>query len=370
MAQSLRILQINSGMGWSGSHHHEYLLSCGLAERGHEVTLACNTGSALEEKAKAAGLTVYPIQMRGQWDLGAILALRNLLKKERFHVINTHKPLAHTLILLASVGLDIPIIATRHVSFRLRRHPLRRLKWVWAVTGWIAASEAVKQSLIASGIPKERITVIYAGVDLERFHSRVQGDRIRTEFHIEPEALVVGQVGDLRPWKGYADFIRAARLILDEMPMTRFLAVGRKGEEYRSLQKLAGALGISESIYFTGFRSDIEECYAAMNVCVSASTAGEAAPYALKEPLAMGIPVVATRAGGSHEVVIDGETGIQVPPCDPKALAEAILRLLKDPDLRKGLGQNGRQSIEKRFSINEVITQTEVVYQEAVTHRR
>lgn len=144
--------------------------------------------------------------------------------------------------------------------------------------------------------------------------------------------------------------------------------MGRKNEFYGELSRLAGRLGLSDRLHFTDFRSDVENCYAAMTICVSASTAGEAAPYALKEPLAMGIPVVATRVGGSHEVVADGVTGLLVPPRDPPALARAVLHLLDHPELRRSMGGAGERWVRERFSIEATASRTEALYQRVVGH--
>ena len=367
MTRSLRILQINSGGGWSGGQYHVLLLSKGLRERGHHNVVVCPPGSALAERASNEGLNVEPLEMRGQWDLSAVRQLRRILKRHRIELINSHKPLPHTIALWARGWGGSPrLVATRHVTFPLRRHLFRTLKWVHGVDGWIAASEAVMASLVASGVPADRIAVIYAPLDAGRFRRGIPGDSIRKEFGIPADAPVIGQVGDLRPWKGYSDFIRAAALVLQARPEAHFLAVGRKNEFYGELSRLAGQLGLSGRLHFTDFRPDVEICYAAMTICVSASTEGEAAPYALKEPLAMGIPVVATRVGGSHEVVTDGVTGLLIPPCDPPALAKAVLQLLDRPELRRTMGQNGERWVRERFSIETTVSRTEALYQRLV----
>ena len=362
----MNILQVNSGKGWSGGQYHVLLLSKGLQKRGHQVMIACSPGSALAEKAGAEGIQVVPVPMRGQLDLRAIFALRKILRQYRIDVVNSHKPLPHTLIWLAATGLNIPIVTTRHVTFPLPAHPFRQLKWNYATHKIIAVCQAVADTLKASGIPAGHIEVIYCPLDTERFLAGIPGRSIREEFGIEADAPVVGQVGDLRYWKGFDDFISAAALILKEIPNARMLAVGRKSEAYDGLLRLCKDLGIDDRIHFTGFRSDIEKCYAAMTVCVSSSTAGEAAPYALKEPLAMGVPVVATRVGGNGEVVIEGQTGFLVPPRTPRAMADAVLRLLNDLKLRKSMGQKGQQDVKNRFSLDGTIAQTEAVYRDAV----
>src|SRR3990172_835458 len=121
----MNILQINSGTGWSGGQYQVLLLSRGLRERGHHVVVACPPGSALAEKASKEGLSVEPVRMRGEWDLKAVHDLYRIMRRHRIEVVNTHKPTPHTLALLPALLARVPVVvATRRVSFPLRRPPL------------------------------------------------------------------------------------------------------------------------------------------------------------------------------------------------------------------------------------------------------
>ena len=363
MMKTLRILQINSGVGWSGSHHQVYLLSRGLADRGHAVTVVCEPGSHLMEKARAAGLNVVPLRMRGQWDLGAVWRLRRWIKERGIDIINTHKPLAHTLAVLAAGWSGPPVVATRRVSFPLRRHPFLKWKWDKAVAGMIAVSKGVAESLIASGISPKKVVTIYSAVDLDRFHPDVSADRVRKEFGLSPDTPVVGQVADLRPYKGYGVLVEAAALVLKQMPNVHFFCIGRKSpEEYDGLAQRTRRLEIAPKVTFTGFREDVEAFYAIMSVCVNSTTVSEGLPGSLREALAMRVPVIGSDVTGNRELVIPERTGLLVPPGDPRALAEAILNLLKDPARRSKMGMEGRRFMEAEFSVQTMVDRTEALY--------
>jgi glycosyltransferase involved in cell wall biosynthesis len=361
--KTLRILQINSGTGWSGSHHQVYLLSRGLAERGHEVTVVCEADSHLMEKARAAGLRTIPLRMRGQWDLKAVRGLRRWIKELRIEIINTHKPLPHTLAVLAAIGSGPPVVATRRVSFPLRRHLFLKWKWDWAVAALIAVSKGVAEGLIDSGISPKKVVTIYSAVDLERFHPDVSGADIRREFGLSPDAPVVGQVADLRPYKGYEVLLEAAPLVLKRMPDVHFFCIGRKSpEDYDGLARRIDRLGISKNVTFTGFRKDVEAFYATMAVCVNCTTVAEGLPGSLREALAMRVPVIGSDVKGNRELVIPDRTGELVPPRDPQALAEAILALLRDPARRSKMGLEGRRWMEAEFSVRTMVDRTEALY--------
>jgi glycosyltransferase involved in cell wall biosynthesis len=362
----MRIMQINSGTGWSGSHHQVYLLSRGLAERGHDVTVVCEPGSVLGETARASGLTVFPLRMRGQWDLAAVWRLRRCIAERRIEIVNTHKPLAHTLGLLAARWAGVPVVATRRVSFPLRRHPFLDWKWNKAVAGLIAVSNGVAESLIASGVPQSKVVTIYGAVDLERFRPGISAEPVRKEFGLGPDTPMVGQVADLRSWKGYGLLLEAAAAVLKKIPNAVFFCIGNKGAEYETLAKQAERLGIADHVVFTGFRKDVEAFYAAMTVCLNCSTGGEGLPGSLREALALQVPVVAADVGGNRELVIPDRNGLLIPSGDPRSLADSVVRLLRDPDLRKRMGIEGRRLVEDRFSIGAMVAETEAFYQSRV----
>ena len=347
-----------------------YLLSRGLAERGHEVTLICDPGSHIIEKAREAGLRVAPLRMRSQLDLRAVWEIRKWIKEKRIEIINTHKPLPHTLAVLAAAWTGCVVVATRGVSFPLRRHLFRRWKWDKAVAGLIAVSKGAADGLIASGIPQKKVVTIYNAVDFDRFHPDVSGEAVLKEFRISPSSLVVGQVADLRHYKGYGVLIDAAAIVLKEIPDVYFFCIGRKGTEYEKVKRKTHKLGIERQVIFTGFRGDVESFYKIMTLCVNSNTAGEGLGCSLMEALAMQVPVVGTDVSGIRELVIPDRTGVLVRPRDPQSLAEGILGLLRDPARRRKMGVEGRRFMEAEFSIRTMVDRTESLYQNLIKNPR
>ena len=367
----MRILQINSSRGWSGGQYQVLMLSCGLRDLGHTVVLVCPPGSALAERAVAAGLTVELLEMRGQWDLMAVRLLARLLRSHAIELVNTHKPLPHTLALLAARLAGSPVVvATRRVSFPLRRHPFRRLKWSTGVAGLIAVSQSVNRGLIASGIPADKVHTIYGAIDLKRFSPRPPDVELRRELGLSGDHLIIGKVGDYRSWKGYGVFLDAAAKIAAIHPEARFLAIGGKSDYYGEMVRRVRSLGLEGRVLLTGFRADVERFYSLMQISVNCATEGEGLPGVLRESLAMGVPVIATDVGGSGEVVRDGETGLLIPARDPAALAQAIELLARDPALRARLGKQGQEFVAARFSITAMVGATEALYRRLLATRR
>ena len=296
------------------------------------------------------GVSVRPIPRQPlRWMIG----LLRLIRGEGIHLIHVNTGVTRESLIaaLAARLLCIPLIWHARVieSGGLMDRVLGRLS-----TRIVAISKAVKRRFEAVTDP-EKVVVIYNGVDTRRFNpSSVDGRAIRRAFSIPEESLVIGTVSQLIPWKGVEYLIRAFHSILKEDPSARLLIAGDEvpsSRGYRErLVSLADSCGIGERVIFTGFREDIPRVMAAMDVFVLPSLR-EALGRVLIEAMAMERPVVATKTGGVPEVVIDGETGILVPPEDHEALRDAIITIARDRDLARRLGKKGRERVERLFTM-------------------
>lgn len=204
----------------------------------------------------------------------------------------------------------------------------------------IAVSESVREFMINErSVPPERIHVIGNGVDLERFGSPDMraAEATRRSLGIPDDHRLVGTVTRLRAEKGPEFFLRAMPHILEEMPSVTFLVVG-DGPLRGSLEALARELGVERRARFLGFRTDVPELLALLDVLVISSLT-EGFPLSLVEGMAAGCPVVATRVGGMPEVARDGDSVLFVPPQDPEAIARRTLKILQEPDLGRELSR-------------------------------
>ena len=233
----------------------------------------------------------------------------------------------------------------------------------------IANSRAVKQALGNL----ERCRVVYNGIDLPAPSGKEERNRARRALGLAEDETAVGTVGHFAPLKGYEDLLRAIPPIKEKVPAARFLITG--GALYpayrdyrRHLEESARELGVADRIVFTGEREDPGEILAALDIFVLPSRS-EGFGRANLEAMAAGLPVVSTRVGGIPEVVIDGETGILVPPNRPEALAEAITALAEDPALRKRLGAAGRKRAAD-FSLPKMTGGVAGVYREILSPPR
>ncbi|MBI5625128.1 MAG: glycosyltransferase [Elusimicrobia bacterium] len=215
----------------------------------------------------------------------------------------------------------------------------------------VAVSEAEERESLAAGLGEPgQWTVIPAGTGFEPGASGPGGTLARERFGIPRDAFVAGTVARLEPVKGVRHLIEAAGLVRRKSAVSvrdvRFLVVG-DGSQRPALERLARDLGLADVVVFAGFQDDAVSLLEAMDVYVQPSL-NEAMGQALLSAMARGKPVVAASVCGITDVVVDGATGLLVPPADPRALSGAVLRLLEDPLLRRRLGEAGRDLARRR----------------------
>jgi glycosyltransferase involved in cell wall biosynthesis len=363
----LRVLHVNTERTWRGGEQQTLWLATGLRDLGLESEVAAQPGSPLAEKARAAGLTVHEVAMRGEWDLGAVRALRRIYASRDPDVVHMHTSHAHTLGCLARVGRKRPLTAvSRRVDFSIYRNFLRLSWFKYRLLGdrFVAISRAVREVLVKDGIPGDRIEVVSSGVDVARLESARPRD-LRVELGLPAGAPLVGDVAAFGWHKAQEVLVAATPRILERVPDAHVAFLG-DGECRPAVEGLAKRLGLLGSrVHFLGFRDDVPEVLGCLDVFVMCSVLEGLCTSAL-DAQAVGVPVVASAVGGLVEAVADGETGILVPPRDPEALAAAVARVLLDGGLRSRLGAAGKARVGERFSVKAMVEGTRTVYERMV----
>ncbi len=345
-------------------------LTRALGAAGHERILACPGDGEVAARARAAGAEIWRLSMPRlggprvlAWPV-SVLALARRLRRAGVEVVhaNTSRAMAYCAPAARLAGL--PVIWHVRVS-----DPDPRLDPILGSLAdrIVVISDAVAARFAAArpGL-RRRVRRVHNGVDTARFHPARSGAGVRRELGIEPSAPVVGILGRLEPAKGHRVFLEAAAGLARQFPHCRFLVVGR-GPLEGDLVATCRALGLlpGRQVVFAGSRADAAPVVAALDVLVLASER-EHFGRVLIEAMAGGRPVVATAAGGVPEIVVDGETGLLVPPGDPEAMADAIGRVLADAALAGRLGKAGRRRAEACFSLEEHARAIEAVYREVV----
>lgn len=371
----LRILHPNFHRGWGGQANRILTLCKKLAAWGHYVIIAAPQGSQLAQRAQAAGLPAFE-ECRFRRGFHPLIfyrdvqALRGLIRREKIDIIHTHGSQDTWAGVVAAklAGVPIKIVRTRHNIFPVAKTLVNRILYSRWLDWLIVISLGVKKIYTDVGLmDPRRISVIYSAIDLERFRPSLDGSALREELKINADTPLIGMVGRLEPEKGYPFFLEAARLLRERVPAVRFVIAG-KGSLENSLKQQARELGLEDTVVFLDFRPDVPSIVAALDVFVLSSLAEGLGTSAL-EALAMAKPVVASAVGGLPESVRHEETGLLVPPRDPAALAEGILRLLKDKALAHRLGQAGRRLMEAEFNQETLARKTLEVYRKVMREK-
>jgi glycosyltransferase involved in cell wall biosynthesis len=292
-------------------------------------------------------------------DVGAIIRLRRLIRECGVSLVHTHSSVDSWLGGIAAKSLGRPVVRSRHVSIPIRSALVYRL-----ADRVITSGESVRAMVVGAGIGPERVVSISAGLDSERFHPGVSGKAVRDELGLG-DAPVVGLVANIRGSKGHNVFLEAARTILAVLPQTRFLIVG-DGVGFDEVGARVRQMGLDGRVSLTGFRRDIPEVMAALDVLALPSIRSEAVSQVIPQALAVGTPVVASTVGGSPEVIRDGENGRLVPPGDAAALADAILGLLREPERVRAMARAGLATVRERYTIDATMARTADLYRELV----
>jgi glycosyltransferase involved in cell wall biosynthesis len=358
------LLHLGTEPGWRGGEAQALFLARGLRRRGRRSVVAAPPGSVLLQRASSEGIETVPFAARGEWDLAAGRRLARLLDALPAPLVHAHTAHAAGLVLLARLfGGRARVVVSRRVSFPLRPPLLGRLKYSWRVDRIIAVSEAIRRSLVRQGIDPARVVAVHSGIDAARFaagrREPVRADLLKAgAFPVD--ALLVGTVGHLAAHKGIDRFLEAAALLSRSRPAARFVIVGR-GDEEQALRGLAARLGLGGRVLFAGFRDDLPDLYAAIDLFALTSTSGEGSPAVLKEAMAAGVPVVSTSLDGVEEIIEDARHGLLTPPGDAAATASALERLAADAPLRERLVVAARRRAAE-FSIERMVEKTEAVY--------
>jgi len=360
LGESINILHIDSESTWRGGENQLLLLHQGLIQLGHSSMIITQPNSELAIKLRMMNENFVEIPMRSEFDFPAAGKISRIIKNKRIHIIHTHTAHSHSIGVLAKMlRRSVKLIAHRRVDFPLKKNIFSRMKYS-KTDRIIAISEGVKNALLKSGIEEKRIAIVYSGIDLSRFDRKFDLDALRKEYRIIEGKFIVGNIAHLAEHKGHKYLIESAKIVTEQAQDTLFVIVG-EGKLKLELKLLARKLGVNDKIIFTGFREDIPELLYIFDIFVLSSYL-EGLCTSLMDAMVMRKAIVATNVGGIPEVVKDGVNGILVPPKNPEKLAEAILTLRHNDELRKNMGNAGRNIVEEKFSSARMVLNVEKVY--------
>lgn len=354
----MKVVHVEMGRHlYGGARQVVYLLE-GLKAYSGEHVLVCTAQSGVMRALEARGVTIRPLAMQGDLDLGFLLRLRALLRQTRPDLLHVHSRKGDLLAILAARLAGVPVIYSRRVD-----NPPNFLdRWLKfpLCTRVVTISEGILAVLRGSGVPMSRLTCIPSAIDTALYGTVCEQDWFAQQFDLAPGAPVVGMVAQLIPRKGHAVLFDALVDILPRHPGLRVLIFGQGSLEVE-LREDARRRGLSGCVQFAGFRTDLIRVLPCLDVLVHPAWM-EGLGVSLLEAAACGVPIIASRAGGMPEIVRHGVNGFLIEPGDGKALGKYLDQLLSEPDLAEKMGQAGHALVHERFAIAGMVAGNRALY--------
>jgi glycosyltransferase involved in cell wall biosynthesis len=381
--ERIKVLRVIARLNMGGPALHVAYLTAGLRDRGYDTTLVAGSLARGEDSmdfvAEQLGVRVEHVaELRRDisvvHDLRAVLSLARLIRRERPTILHTHTAKAGAVgriaALLAGDARPPIVVHTFHghvlrgyfgpvrtYGFRLLERWLARM-----TTALVAVSPEVRDDLVKLGVaPRDRFSVVRLGIQLEeRVADRDGREETRRVLGIGPDRFTVGWIGRMTGVKRTSDVLLAFKR-LQERGVDACLCMVGDGPDREPLERRAHELGIMRNTLFLGYQEDVAPFYAAFDAMILPS-GNEGTPVSAIESLAAGRPVVATRVGGVPDVVRDGEDGFLVETGDVDSLAERLVQLARDADLRRAMGEAGRSRVFARYSVERLIDDVDRLY--------
>ena len=332
-----------------------------MRQRGHRAVLIAHREGELFRRA-SEGPDLVPLAPMNEIDLATAWKLSRIIRQSKPQIVHAHDPHA---VSMASLALSFSApeprpktIASRRVDFHLQSNTFSQWKHR-QVDGFIAASNAIKNILIADGIAAARIDVVHDGIDVEKIQNRPAVD-LHAEYWLPHGVPVIVTVGALAGHKGQKYLIDAMPLVVREVPDAHLIIFG-EGELRAPLEKQIKQLSLGKRVLLPGFREDVLSLMKTADLFVMPSVT-EGLGSAVLDAMAMGHAVVGTEVGGIPEAVVPYETGLLVDSANARALANAIVKLLKNEELRKKYGEAGRRRVAEHFGVDRLVDGTLAAY--------
>jgi L-malate glycosyltransferase len=374
----MKRMKFVTAFGLGGTERHFVGLALALDASRFDVHFGClRRWGQLLEPVEARAIPVFDYGVSTFRSVGALRAQWRMardIRRHRIDVVHTYNFYANVFgILPAKLGGARVIASIRDMGAYLSPAQRRAQRLACRLADQILVNAtAIKDWLVADGYRADRILVIPNGIEMSRFANQNDGT-LRRELNVAEDAPLVGVVGRVTRLKGVEDFLAASASIAKRFPATRFVVVGdslapseRSGDATDSymdeLQAQASNLGISDRVTFMGYRADVERILSQLTIAVQPSLS-EGLSNALLEPMAAGLPVVATRVGGASEVLRHSENGFLVAPSNPEELAQAIETLLQSPDFASRVGRAASHTIAESYSMDRMVERTSHIYE-------
>ena len=352
--KEVRVLHIDFQKEWRGGQQQGVYLFETMLNKGYHTMFACRPNSKLSSYFKKNNLPLFEVNMFAEIDLVSAFKIASFCKKNNFNILYLHSAGAHSIGLLAKIFYRrLKLVGIRRVDFKIKSNFLSQLKYQSSfVNSIVCISNEIKRVMLGCGINNNVLKVIYSGIDTQKFkHLKFDSD-FKKKLKIPKNNIVIGTIAALVGHKDYPNLLNAAKIVCKKRTNITFIAVG-DGKKRDELKELHSKLNLGDKFIFTGYQTDVGKYLLLFDVFVLASKT-EGLGTSILDAQSVGIPIVATNAGGIPEAVQNNTNGILVEPQNANTLADAIINLVDNKEKREQFGLNGKEYV-KNFDINTTV---------------
>jgi glycosyltransferase involved in cell wall biosynthesis len=364
----LKLILVASSGDIAGGERNLLDIGFHLKKKGWEVKAVIPHEGNIQAPLESEGISFEVVPMPSYPAFSSLLKLKKIFKNFQPEIIHAHGTRAALFARLASVG-KFPCIYTLHgIHYLHYSNAFKKWLYVWGerflktlTSRFICVSQYDFNEGKKSGvIDPKRTAVIYNGIKSFSLPSR---EEARKEFTLNEEVVVLN-IGRLHVQKGHTFLIEGAKKVLERESDVKFWIAGEGGER-KKLSEEIERRGLQGKVSLLGYREDVSKLLAAADIFILTSL-WEGFPYTILEAMSAGLPVVSTDVGGVAEAVEHQQTGLLVPPKEPRLLADALLYLIEYPEERKRMGERGKKRIKEKFSLEKMLSEIEKVYNEVL----
>jgi glycosyltransferase involved in cell wall biosynthesis len=369
----MRILTTCLSESWGGLEMYTLQTIKELLKKEINAELLCSSGSRLHKEAVKENIKVFSVKAAGYFHPIELFKTSKFINSQKYDAIHSNysKDLWLIVPALKLSSCRTPLLLSKHMgSYIVKKDFLHKLIYS-RVNYALAISNVIAKNLFdTTTLTKEKILLLHNGTDTDKFDpNKIDGSKVREEFNIGTNDLLIGMISRFSPGKGHEEFLHMAHYLSKKYDNIKFIIVGEpsKGEDkyYNTIVTLVNKLEIRSRIIFTGFRSDTPELLAAMDIFIFPSHA-EAFGIALIEAMSMQKPTVCSNSDGVLDIALDGLTSYLFEKQNWKDLAEKTELLIQSPEKRKSFGEAGRKRAVELFDF-EVFTNNLIgIYKKAI----
>ncbi|MGB0241495.1 MAG: glycosyltransferase family 4 protein [Verrucomicrobiales bacterium] len=363
----MKILHTEWSHGWGGQEIRIISEMEAFRDRGYTMSIACHPDSQIFTEATKRGFEVFSVSFGSPANLAVIAKTAKLARSLGVDLIHTHSSKDSWIGGIAGKVTGIPVVRSRHISALIKPKPTNRILYGYLPSAIVTSGSVIAQQLIeATSVPEEKVFSVAPGADPERFKPNLEFRReTREKYGIEEDALVFGMIAVLRSWKGHCLFLEAIKPAMDEDPSIRVLIVG-EGPIRGEIEEKIEQLSIQSQVILTGYQSEPEKFFPAMDVHLLPSLRNEGAPQAVPQAMMCGVANITSDGGGLSDVIEHEVSGLVARAGSLEELRSCVERLVQDQKLRVSLASTGKEVATNRFTFAKQMEQTETAYRFAL----